>query len=98
MLGGLLQLSELGAILRAIPGVDCAVVEGLGFIGNDEVEIEVDGVAKALAARACAKGIVEGEEARLGLAVDAMAGFALEGGGEAQALAVGWLASRGTIS
>ncbi len=88
LLGGLLQFGEVGAILWATPGVDRAIVEGLRLVGNDEVEVEVDGVAEALAARACAEGIVEGEEARLGLAIDAMAGLALEGGGEAEAFAV----------
>jgi hypothetical protein len=56
----------------------------LDLVGDDEVGVEVDGVAEALAARAGAVGIVEGEEARLGLAVGAVAGGALEGGGEAK--------------
>ena len=67
-----------------VHGCDGAVGEGLRLVGDDEVGVEVDGVAEALAAWAGAVGIVEGEEARLGLAVGAMAGGALEGGGEAQ--------------
>ena len=83
LLCGLLQLGEVGAILRAIPRVDGAIFQCLRLVGNDEVEVEVDGVAEALAARARAEGVVEGEEARFRLAVDAMARFALESRGEA---------------
>ena len=74
-----------GRYLVVRPGGDGAVGEGFGFVGDDEVGVEVDGVAEALAARAGAVGVVEGEEARLGLAVGAVAGGALEGGGEAVA-------------
>src|SRR5262249_10034328 len=86
LFGGLLQLGKVWAILRAVPRIDGAIFEGLRLVGDDEVEVEVDGIAKALAARAGAEGVVEGEEARFWLAVLAMAGLALEGGGEAQAL------------
>ncbi len=55
----------------------------LGAVRDDEAGVEVDGVAEALAAGARAVGIVEGEEARLGLAIGAVAGGALKGGGEA---------------
>ena len=68
------------------PRLDGAVVERLAGIGDDEVEVEVDGVAEALAARACAVGIVEGEEARLGLLVDGAVVLALEAVVEDQAL------------
>ncbi len=68
------------------PRIDRAVVEGLTLIRNDEVEIEIDRVAEALAARACAIGIVEGEEARLRFAVKAMAVLALILPREAKAL------------
>ena len=70
-----------GRYLVVIQGCDGAFVEGLRFVGDDEVGVEVDGVAEALAAGAGAEGVVEGEEARLGLAVGAVAGGALEGGG-----------------
>ena len=83
-LGGALHLAVVGAVFGGGPGGDGAFVEGLGFVGDDEVGVEVDGVAEALAARAGAVGIVEGEEARLGLAIGAVAGGALEGGGEAE--------------
>ena len=74
----LLQFGEVGAIFGAIPGVDCALVEGLRLVGDDEVEVEVDCVAETLAAQACAEGVVEREEARFGFAILAMAGLALE--------------------
>jgi hypothetical protein len=86
-----------GAVFGGGPGGDCALVERLRLVGDDEVGVEVDGVAEALAARAGAVGIVEGEEARLGLAVGAVAGGALEGGGEAEDCGLAG-PSRGTVS
>ena len=83
-LGGALHFAVVGAVFAGGPGVDGAVVEGFGAVGDDEGGVEVDGVAEALAAGAGAEGVVEGEEARLGLAVGAVAGGALEGGGEAE--------------
>jgi len=40
------------------------------LVRNNEVEIEIDSVSEALAARTGAIGIVEGEQARLGLLID----------------------------
>ena len=74
------------AVARLGPRLDGAVVERLAGIGDDEIEIEIDGVAEALAARAGAVGIVEGEQARLGLLVDDAVVFALEAIVEDQAL------------
>ena len=82
--GGLGEADHLaveGAVLRRGPRGDGALREGSRAVGDDEVGIEVDGVAEALAAGAGAVGIVEGEEAGLGLAVGAVAGGALERGG-----------------
>ena len=73
--GLLLEVRVPGSVLGAIPGVDGAVSEGEAFVGDDEIEIEVDGVAETLAARAGAEGIVEAEEARLGLLAGTMAAF-----------------------
>ena len=87
--GGADHLAVVGAVLGGVPGGDGAFGEGLGAVGDDEVGVEVDGVAEALAAGAGSVGIVEGEEARLGLAVGAVAGGALEGGGEAEVLGLG---------
>src|SRR5690242_10904144 len=79
-----LQFGEVGPILGAVPRINCAFIEGLRLVRNDEVEVEVDGVAKALAAWAGPVRIVEGEEARLRLAVCAMAVDAFKCGGKAQ--------------
>ncbi len=76
------HLAVEGAVLGGGPGGDGALREGAAAVGKDEVGVEVDGVAEALAARAGSVGIVEGEETRLRLAVGAMAGGALECGGE----------------
>ena len=65
-----LQLLPERAIARLGPGLDRALVDGFAAIGNHEIEIEIDGVAEALAARAGAVGIVERKQARLGLLVD----------------------------
>src|SRR5207302_7527732 len=81
--GGADHLAVVGAVLGGAPGGDGAVGEGLRFVGDDEVGVEVDGVAEALAAGAGAVGVVEGEEAGLGLAVGAVAGGAFEGCGGA---------------
>src|ERR1035441_8225045 len=75
-----------GAVLGGRPRRDGALLEGARAIGDDEVGVEVDGVAEALAAGAGAVGVVEGEEAGFGLAVGAMAGGALECGGVAEML------------
>ncbi len=90
------HLAVEGAVFGGGPGGDGAFGEGLRAVGDDEVGVEVDGVAEALAAGAGAVGIVEGEEARLGLAVGAVAGGALEGGGEAEVLRL-LRSSRGTV-
>ncbi len=80
--GGAFHLAVVGAVFSGGPGGDGAFVESLRLVGDDEVGVEVDGVAEALAAWAGAVGIVEGEEAWLGFAIGAMAGGALERGGE----------------
>ncbi len=74
------------AVTRLGPRLDGAVVQRLAGIGDDEVEVEVDGVAESLAARARAVGIVEGEQARLGLLVNDAVVFAFEAIVEDQAL------------
>src|SRR5579864_7285803 len=47
------------AIARLRPGFDGAVVERFAFIGDHPVNIEVDGVAESLAARARAIRVVK---------------------------------------
>ncbi len=72
----LAELRKPGAVFGAIPGVDGAIGEREAFVGNDQVQVEVHGVAKALAAGAGAEGIVEAEQARLRFAAGAMAALA----------------------
>ena len=94
-LGGVLaKLGEPGAVLGAVPGIDCAGGERERFVGDDEVEVEVHGVAEALATGTCAKGIVEAEEARLRLAARTMAALALVRGAETVARALCRLVTR----
>src|SRR5882724_10136561 len=69
LLGEALQFGKQGSILGLGPGIDGAFVQRLRFVGNDQVEIEVDGVAKTLAARAGAVRVVERKQARFGLLV-----------------------------
>ena len=83
--GVALEIGIPGAVLGTVPGVDSAAGEGEGFVGDDEVEVEVNGVAEALATGACAEGIVEAEETGLGLLAGTVAVAALVGGGGAQA-------------
>ena len=73
-----LRFLEQDAVAGLGPRLDGAVVERLTGIGDDEIEIEVDRVPEALAARACAVGVVEGEQARLGLLIDDAVVLALE--------------------
>jgi len=54
-----LELGEQRPVLWFCPRLDSAFVEGLAFVGDDEAEIEIDGVAEALAARAGPIRIVE---------------------------------------
>ena len=99
-LGVFLEVGEPAAVFWAVPGIDRSVIQGQCFVGDDEVQVEVDGVAEALAAGAGAKGIVEAEEARFGLGGGTMAGAALEGGGEAVELvrSAAFRIARGTSS
>ncbi len=74
----------VGPILGASPGIDRAFIQRLLLVGNDQVEIEVDGVAEALASLAGAVRVVEREQPGLRFAVDAVAEFAFECLGETQ--------------
>ena len=51
------------------PWFDGPVVEGLAGIGDDEIQIEIDGISETLAARARSVRIVKGEKAGLRLLV-----------------------------
>ena len=53
------ELREQRPIFWLSPGLDRTFIQSLAFVGNDEVEIEIDSVAEALATRAGAVRIVE---------------------------------------
>src|ERR1035437_4799426 len=94
-LGGLLaQVAEPGPVLGPVPGVDGAVVEAEPLVGDHQAQVEVQRVAETLAARTSAEGIVEAEQARLGLAAGAMAALALIRSRKAVARAGGGLVAR----
>src|ERR1700693_4832807 len=63
LFGTALQLSEKRAIFGLGPGLDGAFIQRLRLVGNHQVEIEIDGVSKALAARACAVRIIKRKQA-----------------------------------
>jgi hypothetical protein len=66
------------AILRLGPWIDRAFIEGARLVRQNQVRIKVDRVAKSLAARARAIGIVEAEQPRFRLAIRAVTRGALE--------------------
>ena len=80
------EFGEQGAIFRFGPGFDGAFVQRFRLVGDNEVEIEIDGVAEPLTAWAGAVGIIEREQARLGFVVSTAVVFAFEALGEAKAL------------
>ena len=80
----LAQLCLVGAIFGTGPRLDRPIVERSGLVRDDQIEIEVEGVAEALAARACAVGIVERKKPWFGLAINFVAALAFEGLGKAQ--------------
>src|ERR1019366_112206 len=73
-----LHLGAEGTVLGLRPWLDRTLIQGEGWIGDDEVHVEVDGVAEALALRTRAVWIVKGEETRLGLVVREMTVLAFE--------------------
>ncbi len=82
--GEALQLGKQRAVFGLGPGFDGALVQGLRLVRYDQVKIEVDGVAEALAPRAGAVRVVERKQAGFGFLVAQMASFALETLGETE--------------
>ena len=72
--------------MRLVPGLDRPLRQALVLVGHHEVEVDLDQVAEAVAGRAGAEGVVEGEEARLRLHEGPAAARALEALGDAQRL------------
>ena len=63
--GHALQFGELRPIVRFAPGFDRVLLDRLRRIGDDEIHVELDDVAEAVAHRARTERIVEREEPRL---------------------------------
>ncbi len=57
----LAEFGKPGAVLGAVPRIDGAAVQAEILVGDDQVQVEVHGVAKALAAGTGAEGIVKTE-------------------------------------
>src|SRR5262249_22290483 len=89
-----LQLVLEVPVVRLVPGLDRALAEAPGLVGHDQVEVELDEVAEAVARRAGAEGVVEGEEPGLGLEEALGAARALEAVGEGEPRAVHDLGQR----
>src|ERR1039458_298267 len=73
-----LHLRKYRTVLRLVPWIDRPVAQRLGFIRNHQVEIEVNRVAKSLAARASSVRIIERKQTRLRILVAASAVLAFE--------------------
>ena len=84
---GLLEIVEIRAISRLRPRFDGALVERETPVGNHQVQVEIDRIAESLAARTCAKRIVEREKPWLGIFIADIAGLALKRFAEAVSLA-----------
>ena len=64
-----LQLRELRAIVRLRPRLDGAFLDRLGGIRHHQIHVQLDDVAEAVARRARAERVVEGEQPRLRILV-----------------------------
>ena len=64
-LGHLLQVGLIRPVMRLGPRLDRALAERLRGIGHDQVEVELDDVAEAVARRTRAERVVEREQPRL---------------------------------
>ena len=80
------QILKKATVARLGPRFDGALFDGFAGIGDHEVQIEINGIAKTLAARACAIRIVEGKKPRLRLLIQGTVVFAFESLVESQAL------------
>ncbi len=79
---GLLQFGQLRPVVRLGPRLDGALLNRLGGVGHDEVDVELDDVPEPVAGRARAERVVEGEQPRLRILVRDAAWPALEALGE----------------
>ena len=84
-----LQLGQLRPVVRLAPRLDRVLGDRLRPIGHDEIHVELDDVAEAVAGRAGAERVVERKQARLRIFVRDAAFTALEALGEAMDLRAG---------
>ena len=77
-LGGSLELGQLRAIVRLRPRLNRALRDRFGWIGHDQVEVELDDVAEPVTGLARAEGVVEREQPRLRRLVGEVAVLTLE--------------------
>src|SRR5258707_13699237 len=94
---GFPQLRLVRAVLRPSPGINSAVVQRLLLVGNDQVDIEINGVAEPLATLTGTVGIVEGEQPGFWFAIDTVAEFAFKSLGKAQAPRLGFFIPRNRL-
>ena len=80
----LAKVGEPGAVFGPVPGIDGSAVQRQSLVGNDEIHVEIDGVAESLAARTGAERVVEAEQPRFGFAAGTMATRTLVGRGESK--------------
>src|ERR1700735_5204803 len=73
-----LQFGKQRPVLWLSPGLNGALIQSLSFIRNNKVEIEIDGVAEALAAGACSVRIIERKQTRLRFLVAGSVDLAFE--------------------
>src|SRR5580658_8344950 len=73
-----LKLGKQRTVFRLGPRLDRTFIQSFALVGNHQVEIEIDGIAKALASRASSIRIVKRKQAWLGLVVTAEVGLAFE--------------------
>src|SRR5207248_627893 len=83
-LGMAFQLSVERTILRFRPRFNGIVGQSFGFVGDDQIEVEINSIAEALAPWTSAEWVVKRKEAGLGLLVADQAILAFEVLGKAE--------------
>jgi hypothetical protein len=71
--------------VRLVPGLDRALGEAPGLVGNHQVDVHLDEIAEAVTLGTGPEGVVEGEQSRLRLDELCLAARALEALGEVSA-------------
>ena len=78
LLGITLQIGEQRTILRLRPRLNRTFGQALNLVRNDEVEIEINGIAKPLTARASSVGIIKRKKSWLRLLITQVTVLALK--------------------